>query len=98
MRRCPLGEKGQRRLSPSNITRKLVPLSNALNLPRTPRGEITTSVQCAGVDPIAISALAIRGTRPMLEVVTVLVHPQLGRSCWTGDPFRGMRPVRVGAE
>jgi hypothetical protein len=98
MRRCPLGEKGQRRLSPSNLSGKLVPLSNALNLPRTPRREITTSVQWAGVNPIGISVLAIRGIRSMLEVVSVLVHPQIGRSCWTGDPFRGMRAVRVWAE
>jgi hypothetical protein len=98
MRHCPLGEKGQRRLSSSNLTGKLVPLSNALNLPRTPRREITTLVQWAGVNPIGISVLAIRGTRSMLEMVTVLGYLHIGRSCWTGDPCCGMRAVRVWAE
>jgi hypothetical protein len=66
--------------------------------PRTPRGEITNLVQCAGVCPIAISALAVWRTRSMLEVAAVLGHPRLGQSCWPGDPFRGMRPVRAGTE
>jgi hypothetical protein len=34
----------------------------------------------------------------MLEVAAVLGHPRLGQSCWPGDPFRGMRPVRAGTE
>ena len=66
--------------------------------PRTPRGEITNLVQCAGVCPIAISALAVWRTRLMLEVAAVLGHPRLGQRCWPGDPFRGMRPVHAGTE
>jgi hypothetical protein len=59
---------------------------------RTPSGEITNLVQCAGVGPIALSALAVWRTRSMLEVAAMLVHPRLGQSCL------GMQPVCAGTE
>src|SRR5438046_1708646 len=68
------------------------------DIPRMPRDELPDIVQRAGVDSIAIAALATMGARPMLEVATVLDHTWLRQIFWTGDPFCGIWIVRSGTE